>query len=69
MKKQNLKTIPLSIAGIILIVLGALMIADSTLVFVGQFPIFFEGVNSRFEFVVGIITIISAANIIELKEK
>ena len=65
------KNIPMPgfVASIILIVLGALMIADSALVIASQSQIFFEGVNYKFEFVVGIITIITAANMMKPKEK
>ena len=69
MAKQDVKSVPLTVAGIILIVLGALMIADSILVFTGQSQIFFEGVNYKFEFVVGLIAIFTAGNMIEPGKK
>ncbi len=60
--------IPALVVGIILIVLGAFMIADAALVLANQSQIFFEGTNYKFEFVVGIITIMIAANMIEERE-
>ncbi len=59
--------IPAFIVGIILIVLGAFMIADTALVLANQSQIFFEGTNYKFEFVVGIITIMIAANMMNEK--
>ncbi len=44
------------------------MIADAALVLANQSQIFFEGTNYKFEFVVGIITIMIAANMIEERE-
>ena len=65
------KNIPLPgfVVSIILLVLGALMVADTALVLAKQSQIFFEGINYKFEFVVGVITIIIAANMMKIKER
>jgi hypothetical protein len=56
--------IPKFIIGILLIIPGALMIADGILVMLGQNALFFEGVNSKFETAVGFaIIILGASNI------
>lgn len=52
------------VIGILLIVPGALMIADSILAMLGNKVIFFEGVNIRFEFVMGYaLLVLGAINI------
>jgi surface polysaccharide O-acyltransferase-like enzyme len=61
--------IPRFVASLIVIVLGALMIADSALVMAGQSQIFFEGVSYKFEFVVGFVVIVLAASIMDLSKK
>jgi hypothetical protein len=60
--------VPKFIIGISLIIPGALMIADGVLAMLGNNVIFFEGVNSQFEFVVGYALIILGASHIDSKE-
>ena len=55
------------IIGILLIIPGALMIVDVVLAMMGNKVIFFEGVNSRFELVVGYALIILGASNIDSK--
>lgn len=59
--------IPKFIIGILLILPGAFMITDGVLAMLGENVIFFEGVNSKFEFVVGYALIILGASIIDTK--
>ena len=59
--------IPQFIIGILLIIPGAFMIADGILVMLGNNVIFFDGVNYKFEFVVGFAMIILGASNIDSK--
>jgi hypothetical protein len=61
--------IPRFVASLIVIVLGALMIADSALEMAGNSAIFFEDVNYKFKFVVGFVVIVLAASIMDLSKK
>ena len=60
--------IPQFIIGILLVIPGAFMIVDSILVMLGQNVIFFDGVNNKFEFVVGFALIILGASNIDPKK-
>ena len=51
-------------AGIVVIVLGALMLAESVVGAINGTTLFFEGVNRGFEFVVGFVTIIVGASLV-----
>jgi len=56
--------IPRFIIGVLLIVPGAFMIADAILVRLGEGVIFFSGVNTNFEGMVGFaLIILSASNL------
>lgn len=59
--------IPKIIIGILLIIPGAFMIADGVLAMLGENVIFFEGVNTKFEFVVGYALIILGATNLDSK--
>ncbi len=54
------------VAGIILVVLGALMVAESIVTLMGNPAfIFIDNMNRSFELVVGLVTIIVAASIMD----
>lgn len=55
------------ILGILLIIPGAFMIADGVMAMLGNNVIFFEGVNYKFEFVVGYALIILGASNLDSK--
>ncbi|HUW21504.1 MAG TPA: hypothetical protein VMW41_02430 [Candidatus Bathyarchaeia archaeon] len=65
---MNIQKIVKLFIGIALIVPGAFMIADFQMVLLGKNAIFFEGVNYRFEFVVGYALIILGASIVNSKK-
>ncbi len=55
------------VAGIILTVLGALMIAESVVVMTGNTSFMFvDSMNRGFEFVVGLIAVVLAAMVMDL---
>jgi len=56
------------VIGIILIIPGAFMIVDGVMSFLGNPVIFFDGVNTRFEFIVGYGLIILGASQIDSKK-
>jgi len=56
-------------AGLIVIVLGALMIAEGVLGWVTGTSLFYEGVNHSFEFVVGFIAIVLGASLLDEGKK
>ena len=56
------------IIGILLIIPGALMIADSVLTILGNNAIFFQDVNNNFKMVVGFALIILGASNIDSKK-
>ncbi len=60
--------IPKFIIGILLIIPGAFMIADGVMMMLGNNQIFFDGVNYKFEFVVGYALIILGASNIDSKK-
>ena len=60
--------IPQFIIGILLIIPGAFMIADGVLAMIGESVIFFNGVNTKFEFIVGFALIILGAMNIDAKK-
>ncbi len=49
------------VAGLIAVVLGALMIAEGTLGWVTGQSLFYPGVNPTFKFVVGLLVVVLAA--------
>ncbi len=49
-------------AGLVLIVLGALMLAEGIAGSITNSTLFFKGVNRGFEFVVGLVTLITGAS-------
>ncbi len=54
------------IAGMVVLVLGALMVADAVVTYVANTPFMFtEGLNRGFEFVVGLIAIILAGTLMD----
>mgnify|MGYP001148243341 CR=1 FL=1 len=53
------------VAGLIAIVLGALMIAEGVLGWVTDQSLFYSGVNPSFKFAVGFIVIVLAAHLLE----
>ena len=57
------------VIGISLIVPGALMIADGVLGKMGNAALFFDGINSNFEFIVGYALVILGASQIDSKKK
>ena len=59
--------IPKFIIGILLVIPGAFMIADGVLAMLGDNVIFFEGVNTKFEFVIGYALIILGASNLDSK--
>ena len=61
--------VPRFVASLIVIVLGALMIADSALEMSGNSAIFFENVSYKFKFVVGFVVIVIATSIMDLSKK
>jgi len=62
--------IPKFVIGILLIIPGAFMIADGVMMMLGNNQIFFNGVNYKFEFIVGYaLIILGASNIDSKKEK
>jgi len=56
-------------AGLIVIVLGALMLAEGVLGWITGTSLFYEGINHSFEFVVGFIAIVLAAPLLEEGKK
>lgn len=56
------------IIGILLIIPGALMIADGILATMGNNVIFFDGVNTTFEIIVGFALIVLGASNIDSKK-
>lgn len=58
---------PQFIIGILLIIPGAFMIADSILLKLGNSAIFFPGIPNNFEFIVGFAIIILGASNIDSK--
>ena len=56
-------------AGLIVIALGALMIAEGVLGWVTGTSLFYEGVNHSFEFVVGFIAIVLGASLLDEGKK
>jgi hypothetical protein len=60
--------IPKFIIGISLVIPGAFMIADGVLAMMGANVIFFSGVNSSFEFVVGYALVILGASHLDSKK-
>jgi hypothetical protein len=61
--------IPKFVIGVLLIIPGAFMIADSVLAALGNNVIFFSGVNYKFEFIVGYALIILGASNIDSKRE
>lgn len=61
--------VPKFIIGILLIIPGAFMIADGVLTTLGESAVFFQGVNYKFEFVVGYALIILGASSIDSKKE
>jgi hypothetical protein len=57
------------VSGTIVLVLGALMMAEATTATVADTVLFFEGVNHGFEFVIGFIAVVVAASITDLSRK
>ena len=58
------------VAGIVVLVLGALMVAESVTSVVAGSPFMFrEGVNRGFEFMVGFVAIVLAASTIDQSRK
>ncbi len=58
------------VAGIVLIVLGALLLAEGIAGSITNSTLFFEGVNRGFEFIVGLVTLIVGASMIpEMKRQ
>jgi len=53
------------VAGVIAVVLGALMIAEGTLGWVTGQSLFYPGVNPTFKFVVGLLVVVLAAHLLE----
>ncbi len=53
------------VPGIIVVVLGALMLADGVLASVADGTIFFEGMNPNFTMVVGIIALLLGGSLLE----
>ena len=53
------------VAGVIAIVLSALMIAEGTLGWVTSQSLFYPGVDPTFKFVVGLLVVVLAAHLIE----
>jgi len=53
------------VAGLIAVVLGALMIAEGTLGWVTGQSLFYPGVNPTFKFVVGLIAVVLAADLLD----
>jgi hypothetical protein len=53
------------VAGVIAIVIGALMIAEGTLGWVTGQSLFYAGVNPTFKFVVGFLVIVLASHLLE----
>ena len=62
MKKQRMNNF---VAGVIAVVLGALMIAEGTLGWVTGQSLFYPGVNPTFKFVVGFLVIVLASHLLE----
>ena len=55
------------VAGIILVVLGALMLAEGIITLMGNPPfIFIENMNRSFELIVGVVTIVVAGSTMDL---
>ena len=61
--------IPKFVMGILLVVPGAFMVADSVLTMLGQGAIFFQVTDYKFEFIVGIALIMLGASNIDSKNK
>jgi hypothetical protein len=59
--------IPKFVIGISLVIPGAFMIVDGVMAMLGNRVIFFEGINSQFEFIVGYALIIVGASNIDKK--
>ena len=57
------------LAGLILILPGAFMIADSVLVMLGNDAIFFKVADYKFEFLVGITLLVVGASQVDSKNK
>ncbi len=58
------------VAGIILVVLGALMLAEGIITTMGNPPIFFiDNMNRGFELVVGLVTVVTAGTTMNLGRK
>jgi hypothetical protein len=53
------------VAGLIAVVLGALMIAEGTLGWVTGQSLFYPGVNPTFKFAVGLIVVVLAADLLD----
>ena len=53
------------VAGLIAVVLGALMIAEGTLGWVTGQSLFYPGVNPTFKFAVGLIAVVLAADLLD----
>ena len=60
--------IPQFIIGILIIIPGAFMIVDGVMMMLGNHQIFFDGVNYKFEFIVGYALIILGASHIDSKK-
>jgi hypothetical protein len=64
-KKSKNMNIPKFILGILLIIPGAFMIADGIMAAFGNEIIFFDGINFKFEFIVGYALIVLGASNID----
>ena len=53
------------VAGLIAMVIGALMLAEGVLGWVTGASLFYDGVNPSFKFAVGFITIVLSAHLLE----
>lgn len=53
------------VAGMIALVIGALMVAEGTLGWVTGASLFYPGVNPTFKFAVGFVVIVLAAHLLE----
>ncbi len=56
-------------AGVLLIVLGALLLAEGVASTVTKTAVFFEGVNRGFEFIVGLAIVIVGASLIPARKR
>jgi uncharacterized membrane protein YdfJ with MMPL/SSD domain len=67
---EKIRTMGAFVAGIILVVLGALTMAEAIITLLGNPAfIFIENMNRGFELVVGIVTIVVAAATMDLSQK